>query len=92
MQLAPKVLAADGSTPSLSEEIDCLAFTASGLVSDALDPTAGGAFKLLIAEAYESLRQSMRISFNRVENQGTKTSSLFYRPLAWPDTNEVDSE
>jgi hypothetical protein len=92
VQLASKILAANGSPPSVSEEIDCLAFTASGLVSDAVDPTAGGAFKLLIAEACESLRQSMRISFNRVENQGTMTSSLIYGPLAWPDTNKGDAD
>jgi hypothetical protein len=85
VQLASKVLAANGSTPSVSEDIDCLAFTPSGLVSDAVDFAAAIAFKVLVADAFDSLWHSMQVSFNRDESQGTMTSSVLYGPLAWAD-------
>lgn len=89
VRLTSKILAAKGPTPSVSKEVDCLAFTASGLVPDAFDSAAAGAFKRLASDAFDSLWQSMPISFNRPESQGTVTSSVVYGPLAWPDIDET---
>jgi hypothetical protein len=83
LQLAAKKDALESATLSVSENVDCVAFTASGLVANAIDADVVDAVKKSVPDAFASICESMRVSPDHTRDQGTHSSSILYGPLDW---------
>jgi hypothetical protein len=88
LQLAAKRDALESATLSVSENVDCIAFTASGLVANAIDAAVVDAVKKSVPDAFTSICESMRVSPDHTRSQGTHSSSISYGPLDWAKTDK----